>query len=118
MFLSDLGVLRYQQQRYDEAESLLRQAFAGRQGKLGPDHPACFESMHELALLYIAQARYKDTEPLLLEAYNGREAKLGPEHPHTIESLKQLVTLYESWLKPEKANECRAKLPLKKPIEQ
>jgi hypothetical protein len=32
-------------------------------------------------------------------------------HPHTLESVKNLIILYESWNKPEKAEEWRAKLP-------
>jgi len=104
-------VLRREQQRHKEAESLLRRALDGRKRKLGPDHPACFESMHELGVLYIRQARYEDAEPLLLETYNGREAKLGPDHPHTLDSLRELVNLYESWPKPDEAAKWRTKRP-------
>ena len=50
-------------------------------------------------------------EPLLLEAIEGRRLKLGDTHPHTIESLSNLIKLYEAWNKPEKAEQCRAKLP-------
>ena len=75
--------------------------------KLGDDHPACFESMHERAVLYMRQDRYEEAEPLLLDAFQGRETKLGPEHPYTIESLKQLMTLYESWPKPDEAAKSR-----------
>ena len=89
--MSDIGLLRTKQQRYDEAESLLRQALDGRQRKLGNDHPDYFESKHEHAMLYIAQSQYKKAEPLLLEAFHGRKTKLDPEHPHTIKSLRQLI---------------------------
>jgi hypothetical protein len=73
-------------------------------------HPACFESMHELAVLYKVQGKYGDAEPLLLDAFNGRESKLGPDHPYTIESLNELVSLYEAWGKSELADQWRAKL--------
>ena len=95
---------------FDEAERLFYEALEGRQRKLGDDHPACFESMHELAVLYLVQARYEEAEPLLLEAFQGRENKLRPDHPHTIESLNELVRLYESWDKPELAEQYRARL--------
>jgi len=69
--MNDFGVLRREQQRYEEAEQLLHQALEGRQRKLGPDHPACLESMHELAVLYKEQARYEEAEKLLLQAVEG-----------------------------------------------
>ena len=80
-----------------------------RQSKLGNDHPACLDSMHELAVLYKEQGDYDKAEPLLVEALKGRRLKLGDTHPHTLESLKNLIDLYKVWNKPEKANEWRAK---------
>lgn len=41
--------------------------------KLGPDHPACFESMHELAVPYVPQTRYENAERLLQNARRGRK---------------------------------------------
>ncbi len=58
--LNDFGVLRREQERYDEAESLLRQALKD-QIKLDSIRPAYFGTMHELAILYKEQARYEDT---------------------------------------------------------
>ena len=52
-----------------------------------------------------------EAEPLLIEAIEGRCLKLGDTHPQTIEFLNNLIDLYEAWKKPEKVNECRAKLP-------
>ena len=94
--INDFGVLRREQQRHKEAESLLRQALDGRQHKLGPDHPACFESMHELVLVYIAQKDYDRgrTSPAR-SLPRPPNARLGLKHQDTLESLKQLVTLYE-----------------------
>ena len=107
--ISESGVLRREQDNHVAAESMLRQALEGRQRKLGPDHPACFESKHRLAVLYIQQARYEDAERLLQEAFHGREAKLGPQHPQTIDSLRELVNLYESWPKPDEVAKWQAK---------
>jgi hypothetical protein len=56
-------------------------------------HPACFESMHELAVLYKVQGKYDDAERLLLKAVEGRRLKLGDDHPHTIQSLNNLIEL-------------------------
>ena len=87
-----------------------RQALAGRQFKLGQDHPDCFESMHELGLLYKEQERYNEAEKYLLQAIEGRRLKLGDTYPHTLESWNNLIDLYEAWDKPEKADEWRVKL--------
>jgi hypothetical protein len=48
----------------------------------------------------------------MLEMIEDRRLKLGDTHPHTQQSLNNLVDLYESWNKPEKFEEWRAKLPL------
>jgi len=47
----------------------------------------------------------------LVESVEGCHLKLGDKHPYTQESQKNLIDLYESWNKPEKAEERRAKLP-------
>ena len=83
-------MLLREQKTYSEAEKSLRQALEGRLSKLGNDHPACFESMYELAILYKEQERYEEAEELLLKALEGRRLKLGDTHPHTLESLKNI----------------------------
>jgi thioredoxin-like negative regulator of GroEL len=89
---------------------LLRQALEGGQHKPGNDHPACFESMHELAVLYKEQGRYEEAEKYLLEVTEGRRLKLGDKHPRTTDSLNNLIDLYKAWNKPGKTKEWRAKL--------
>jgi len=90
----------------------------GRQLELGDDHPETLESKNDFGILYKDQAHYEKAEPLLLEAVKGRILKLGDDHPHTQESLRNLIDLYEAWDKPEKAKECRAKLPKKEAVEE
>ena len=108
--INGFGVLRREQECYEEAESLLQQALEGRQRKLGSDHPACFESIHELAVLYKEQGRYEEAEKYFLEAIEGRRLKLGDNHPRTVESLNNLIALYEAWNKPEQAEQWRKEL--------
>jgi len=69
-------------------------------------------------VLYTEQARYDDAAQLLLKAAEGRRLKLGDEYPHTLESINNLVELYESWDKPEKTTEWRARLPKTEAAEQ
>jgi hypothetical protein len=48
---------------------------------------------------------------LLLAAVDSYRLKLGDKQPRTLQSLNNLVALYETWGKPEKAEQWRAKLP-------
>ena len=62
-------------------------------------------------MLYKEQGHYDKAERLLPESVEGRRLKLGDTLLHIIESLNNLIELYEVWNKPEKAGDCRAKLP-------
>jgi hypothetical protein len=53
-----------------------------------------------------------------MQEFQRRKNQFGPEHPHNIDMLNQLVSLYESWGKPEKAKEWRAKLMQTEAVEQ
>ena len=44
------------------------------------------------------------------ETVEGRRIQLGDTHPHTLDSWNNLIDLYETWGKPEKVDEWRAKL--------
>jgi serine/threonine protein kinase/Flp pilus assembly protein TadD len=109
--MNGFAVLLAKQKKYDDAERLFNEALKGRQNKLGDDHPATLESKNDLSVLYKERGRYDEAEPLLVEAVEDRRLKLGDTHPHTIESMNNLIALYEACNKPEKAKECRAKLP-------
>lgn len=82
--INGFGVLRREQKNYEEVESLLRQTLDSKQHKLGPDHPACFKSMYELAVPYKEQGYYDKAEPLFIGAVEGHRLKLGDTHPHTL----------------------------------
>ena len=51
---NDLAVLYKEQERYDQAEPLLREAVKGRRLKLGDKHPHTLESINTLIDLYEA----------------------------------------------------------------
>ena len=99
------------QRRFDEAESILMEAWESSCRTLGNDHPCTLTSLNNLATVYKEQTRYDKAEPLLLEAVEGRIDKLSMLHPQTQESMNNLIALYEAWNKPEKAQEWRSKLP-------
>jgi tetratricopeptide (TPR) repeat protein len=59
------GWVYKQQQRYADAEPLLKQALAIREKGYGPDHPLVATSLDNLAGLYRFQDRAAEAEPLL-----------------------------------------------------
>jgi hypothetical protein len=50
---------------------------------------------------------------MLIKSLDFSRRLLGEEHPETRACLEHFVLLYEAWGKPEKAEQWRAKLPLK-----
>jgi len=86
--------------------------------KLVEDHPDTLESKNNPAVLYKKQAQYDEAVKLLLAAVEGRRLKLGDTHPHILDSLNNLSDYYETWDKPEKAEEWRAKLPQTEAVEK
>jgi tetratricopeptide (TPR) repeat protein len=57
-------------------------------------------------------------EAALLKAFDLSIATSDPHYRKTAEVMQLLIQLYESWDKPEKADEWRAKLPEKEAVEQ
>ena len=62
----------------------------------------------------------RDARETVLPVYlvEGGARVLGKQHPRTLSAMNELIKLYETWGKPEKAEEWRAKLPKTKAIEQ
>ena len=67
--------------------------------------------------LYHTEDR-EHTEAILLRAFDLSIAASDPRDPKTVEVMQLLIQFYESWGKPEKADEWRAKLPEKEAVEQ
>lgn len=109
--LTALAKLRLAQDRYVEAESLLRES-------LGPRitagayvwQPAERRSLLGLALM--GQSRFAEAEAFLISGYRGLVER-GSDLPATVsvrDAGVRLVQLYDSWGKPEKAAEWRKEL--------
>jgi CHAT domain-containing protein/Tfp pilus assembly protein PilF len=92
--LNDLALLYLQQDRYADAEPLLKRALAVREKALGPDHPTVAPELNNLAKLYDDQNRYADAELLYKRALAIHEKWRGPEHPRFANSLNNLAVLY------------------------
>jgi len=116
--MKSLGLLYVNQGRYDEAEPLLRKPLNAGREVLGEEHHYVLWFRNALAVLYIKQERFNEAEALLVQAVDMGRRKLGKKHPDTLQSLNKLIELYEAWGKPEKVDECRAKLPPTKAVEE
>src|SRR5204863_209444 len=84
----------YSQGRYGEAEQLYSRALAGREKKLGSEHPDILDTMQNLAIVYRRQGRYDEAEQLCSQAMEGTEKKLGSEHPDTLQTVQNLANVY------------------------
>jgi len=109
--LTALARLRLKQQRFTEAESLLREATSRKESKAAQAWIS-FDRQSLLGAALLGQGKYAEAEPLLLAGYEGLK-KLSPAisaDANLPEAGERLVRLYSAWGKPEKAGEWRQKL--------
>lgn len=111
--MTSLGEIRFLQKQYNSAEPLLREALTAYE-KTAPDTWQRYRCQGLLGASVAGQAKYADAEPQLISGYQGmlqREATVPFEdRPKVEQAGERIVQLYESWGKPEKAAEWRAKL--------
>ena len=112
--LHPLGASLLRQQKYSEAESVLRECLAIRENTQ-PDEWTTYSTKSLLGGCLLAQKKFAKAEPLLLAGYEGlnqREAKLpqNAKNRRLLESLERLVQLYEATGDDDKAAEWRTKL--------
>jgi serine/threonine protein kinase/tetratricopeptide (TPR) repeat protein len=111
--LAKLGLNLLKQERYVEAEPLLRECLAIREKQL-PDDWRRFNTLSQLGGALLGQKNYADAEALLLEGYEGmkqREAKIPSEGKIRVtEAIERIVRLYEATEQTDKARTWRDKL--------
>jgi len=91
MARTKLGKVWVEQERYEEAKSLLQPARSRTlQGAESPVHAAC---LHWLALAFMGQERWAEAEPLLSEALDLFRRLKGEADPATEECESDLVRL-------------------------
>jgi serine/threonine protein kinase/tetratricopeptide (TPR) repeat protein len=123
--LAVLGMTMLKQQKYAEAEQILRECLVIRDKQV-PDNWLTFNARSMLGGVLLAQNKYTEAEPLLLEGYKGmkqREAAIPTEaRVRLTEALERLVQLYQTtgrtenlrtWAK--KLEEARAGVGKRKP---
>ena len=97
------GTYLRDRERYEEGESLLKQALAIREQLFGAIHPDVAQSMQVLAFLYRLRGQFEQAEPLFRQAIAIRKQTLGPEHLDLAESLNDLALLYGDFGRYEQA---------------
>ncbi len=118
MAMAALGLNLLKQEKFAEAEPLLRECLAIRE-KAQHDEWSTFNARSLLGGSLLGQKKYAEAEPLVLSGYEGmkaRGAKIpAPAKSRLPEAGGRVVQLYDSWGKPEKAAEWRKKLGLNAP---
>ncbi len=109
--VGNLGQTYERQGRYDEAEHQFLEMLRLRDGFWDDENVWTLRYKSFLAGVYIKQKRYDEAERLYLEILPMQRRLLGDEHWMTLRSVNNVIELYESWGKPEKAEQWRAKLP-------
>ena len=113
--LAELGRNLLNQERWSEAEPLVREGLAIR-AKATPDDWQRYDAMSLLGESLLGQGRYAEAEPVVVAGYEGmkaREARIPvPKRSRLLEAAERVVHLYEAWNKPEQAESWKAKLGL------
>ena len=117
--LAVLGENLLIQEKYIEAEPLLRECLVIREEKL-PDDFRRYNTLSLLGGALLGQERYDEAEPLLLQGYDGmkqREDTIPPVGKRSlINAVERIVRLCEATHRGEEASTWRKKLPaVKKP---
>ncbi|KAI9681249.1 MAG: hypothetical protein M1817_002531 [Caeruleum heppii] len=80
---------------YQEAKSMLQEAYAIRLRLKGPDHQDTLSSMIDLGLVYIFGHCYDEAFELVTEVVATQQSVLGPNHPRTLSSMHYLAMIYD-----------------------
>jgi tetratricopeptide (TPR) repeat protein len=110
--LSGLGSNLVRQQRYADAEPILRESLA----ILQKNHPETWERFRAQSLLgtaLLGRQKYAEAQPLLVLGYQGLkklEKSQGHKSRGPTEALEWLVQLYDAWGKPEESTKWRKEL--------
>jgi hypothetical protein len=118
MAMASFGLNLLEQEKWEDAEPIVRECLAIRE-KFQPDGWPTFNIRSMLGGSLLGQKKYALAEPLLLAGYEGMKAReatiLAAGKPRLSEAGERLVKLYDAWRKPEKAAAWRNKLGVKFP---
>jgi serine/threonine protein kinase/tetratricopeptide (TPR) repeat protein len=94
-----LGDALDHENKYSEAEPLLRKSLDGLRRVQGEEHSDTLEARENLAVLYFDERKFAHAETLLVKVLEGRRRILGEEHPDTIRSMYNLAGVYKEQMK-------------------
>jgi len=92
--ISQLGRALHLQSKYQESESLQRQALAIQEHTYGTDQPEVVGCLVRLADVLRDQGKEKEAESLLKRSLDIVEKAYGPTHPEVADALRNLAYLY------------------------
>jgi hypothetical protein len=114
--LSGLGRLLLKEDRFSEAEPLVREALA----MLERATPSDWRRYHAMSLLggsLLGQGRCAEAEPLVRLGYDGlKDRAAGMQYrdrPLVREAAERVIRLYEQWGKPDQATAWKEKLGMR-----
>jgi serine/threonine protein kinase/tetratricopeptide (TPR) repeat protein len=117
--LCTLGWLKAQTGQAEEGERLLKEGLMICRRAWPADHWLPADSESRLGGCLTSLLRYEEAEKLLLSSYEILEKAPGTPPQRIVEAADRIVKLYETWKKPDKAAEWKAKRPtLPKPAEK
>jgi len=92
--VNSIGVLCYEEGRYEEAEEIFTKVLATRERTLGPNDVETLVSMNNLGALYRLQNKLDEAIDLQQRNLRIILTSLGPEDRHTLTVMANLAVLY------------------------
>ncbi|KIM98571.1 hypothetical protein OIDMADRAFT_167357 [Oidiodendron maius Zn] len=89
--INNLALMLQSQEKYKEAEAMLRKVLRFREKVLGIEHPDALTSMENLANILYWQGKFEDAETMYRQMLELMEKILGIEHPDTLTSMNYLA---------------------------
>jgi len=93
--LQNLGVLYFDQHKYDEAGALFERAVTIKELTLGKEHPEVADGLSKLAIADLARGYYAEAESPCKRALGILEKSLPPDYPALIEALTHYAWVLE-----------------------
>ena len=93
----ELGWLRADQRRLNEARSHFQRALALAEVELSSEHPVALSARHGLGVVALKEQQFQNAEPLLRSALEGKLKVHGADYPGTVAVRLDLAALYEAW---------------------
>ena len=111
--IATLGSALLSQQKWAEAQSVLKQCLALRE-RVQPDDWSMFYARSLLGDCLLGQTKFAEAEPFVVGGYEGmkaREDKIPVLSKHRLrEAVERVIRLYKAWGRPEKAAEWTKKI--------